>query len=82
MWITAIKPSVFILFSPILEAAADSLPGASAGNRPTPHFTDEETEAQRNGAGSSWSQAVLVVRQGLFPMDFRLYTLCSGIACS
>ena len=78
---TRIKPSVFVLFSPVLQAASDSLPGASVGNRPASHFTDEETEAQRSGASLSWSQAIFV-EQGLPPVDFHLYTLPSGIAGS
>ena len=58
VWVTAIKPSVFIRFSSVLQAASNSLSGANAANYPTSHFTDEETEAQRNGAALSQSQAV------------------------
>ena len=57
VWVTALKPSVFILSSPVLQAAG-SLPRANAGNYPTSHFTDEETEAQRDGAALSQSQAI------------------------
>lgn len=52
VWVTVIKPSVFILFSPVFQAASDSLSGANAGNYPR-LILQMRKQAQRNGAALS-----------------------------
>lgn len=41
-----------------MQATSVSLSGESTKNRPASHFTEEETEAQRNGMSLSWSQTL------------------------
>ena len=75
VWVTVIKPSVFILFSPVFQAASDSLSGANAGNYPR-LILQMRKQAQRNGAALSQSQAALVVRQGLLPPWTLIFAPC------
>lgn len=72
----------FIL-PPLLQAASDSLPGASVKNYPSSHFTDEATEAQRNKVFFPfWSQTVLGSKAGASSHGFWLYNLHLGMTWS